>query len=118
MSDQINEMQNMAGEPQPEQENPQEVPAASKSVQLPKAMSGMGVCSILCGLFSFFMPLPALVGIGLALCGLKRDRRDKLCYIGLCVSCALLAFNLVKLVQVCSSDELAALYGSVSGADM
>lgn len=94
-------------------------PPKAKSVPVPKALSGLGVCSIICGLFSFIFPLPALFGIGMALVGLRKDRRDLLCYIGLCLSCALLAFNLVGLVQMCSSAEMAALYGSMtSGGDI
>ena len=87
-------------------------PLTSNSANVPKAMSGVGVCSVLCGLFSFFFPLPALAGIGLAIYGIRRDRKDLLCYFGLCLSCALLAFNMVGMVQMCRSGRMDALLGA------
>lgn len=85
----------------------------------PFGMSGVGVCSIICALCSFFCVVPAVFGIVMAVVGLLRNRRDVLCYIGLCLSAAFLAYGLVTMIQVCSSPELQALYsGVVSGSEL
>lgn len=81
---------------------------------LPGTLSGLGVCSVLCGLFSFIFPLPAFFGIGMALYGIRRNRKDILCYIGLCLSAAMLAYSLTSLVQLCGSPEMDALLSSAA----
>jgi len=89
-----------------------EAKAPASPTAAPKAMSGLGVCSVICGMFGFLFPLPAFFGLGMAIYGLTRDRRDILCYVGLCLSAAMLAFNLVSLVQLCGSSGMDALMGN------
>lgn len=69
-----------------------------------RGMSGLGVGSVVCALCSFFCLITGFVSIGLAIAGLVHRRRDVLCWIGLGLSVAFLAYNIVSLVQLCGSS--------------
>ena len=79
---------------------------------IPKAMSGIGVSSVLCGLLSFLLPLAGFFGIGFAIRGITRDRRDILCYIGLCLSVVMLLVSISDISRVCSSTDASSLLGA------
>ncbi len=82
-----------------------------EKISEPKGLSGLGVVSVVCGLFGFLFPVASFFGIIAAASGIVRDRSDRLCMVGLCIALISVTVNAIDIIQACSSGKLSALIG-------
>ena len=80
----------------------------------PRALSGLGVTSAVCGLCGYFFLLSAFFGVIFGLLGIARDRRDVLSWAGILLSVIFIVLGIASMCRLCSGPGLdAMLSGSV-----